>query len=478
MDLAVQREGEMYPSDDPLAGSTIGTKNPRPASSAETVRDCFGRTYQVGPEPEALIGRSRAWMAWLPWAAMAATGVLQYAFGSLVPRLTERGWSVGETLWLLAAWTVFQAMAGFPTAYLRERGKLGPRGVMVTGAVLMLAGLVSLAHFTSLPLALAGYAVLGGTGAGLVYATCTSTVAKWHPERMAGRVSFVTGAFAYGAVPFAVVFLFTPPTVALDATAVLVCAVVAGTGLLFRDPPANWWPPHIDPREWAVDRRRSPSRAVRQFSLAEALRTGVLPLMYFVLLTASAVSLFTVTFFATLGLGMGTGLAVVAIGTAILLGANGAGRALSIRISDRIGRRRAISAVLTAQAVGQVCLAGAASSGSVLLLVLAVILAGAGGGAFYPLFASLAREYFGDRDIAKTHAVVYSAKAFGGIIGVGLAALAVPGWGFATVFLISGIVALGSAILSLRLRRPGHVSTLPIMYVVDTMSVGSGGATS
>jgi MFS family permease len=443
------------------------------------VRDCFGRTYQVGPEPEQLIGRSRAWMSWLPWAAMAATGVLQYAFGSLVPRLVERGWSVGETLWLLAAWTVFQAIAGFPTAYLRERGRLGPRAVMVLGAVLMLCGLVSLAHFDSFPAALAGYSVLGGTGAGLVYATCTSTVAKWHPERMAARVSFVTGAFAYGAVPFAVAFLFAPTTIALDITAVLVAAVVAGAGLFFRDPPANWWPPHIDPQEWAVDRRRSPSRAVKQFSLAEALRTGVLPLMYLVLLSASAVSLFTVAFLAALGTGMGVGLAVVAIGMAILLGANGAGRSLAIRISEKIGRRRGIGAVLAAQAVGQVCLAGAAASGSTFLLLLAAVLAGAGGGAFYPLFASLAREYFGDRDIAKTHAVVYSAKAFGGVIGVGLAALAVPAWGFPTVFLISGIVALGSAILSLRLRRPGHLSTLPIMYVVDTISsVGSGGARS
>jgi MFS family permease len=441
-----------------------------------SVRDCFGRTYQVGPEPETLIGRPRAWMAWLPWAAMAATGVMQYAFGSLVPHLAGRGWSIAETLWLLAAWTVFQAVAGFPTAYLRERGKLGPRAVMVLGAVLMLVGLVSLAHLDSYVIALLGYSVLGGTGAGLVYATCTSTVAKWHPEQMASRVSFVTGAFAYGAVPFAVAFLFTPPVIALDVTAVLVALVVAGTGLFFRDPPANWWPPQIDPQEWAVDRRRSPSRAVRQFSVREALRTGVLPLMYFVLLAASAVSLFTVTFFATLGVHMNVGLVAVAFGTAILLGANGAGRALAIRVSGRIGRRRAIGLVLLAQAVGQVFLAGAAASGSIFLLLLAVTLAGAGGGAFYPLFASLAREYFGDRDIAKTHGVVYSAKAFGGVIGVGLAAFAVPAWGFPAVFLISGIMALGSAILSVRLRRPGHVSTLPIMYVVDTVSsVGSGG---
>jgi MFS family permease len=443
------------------------------------IRDCFGREYHVGPEPRQLIGRPRTWMAWLPWAAMAATGVLQYAFGSLVPHLAERGWSVAQTGWLLAAWAVFQAGAGFPTAYLRERGKLGPRTVMVLGAVLLLLGLMSLAHFTSYVAALVGYAVLGGTGTGLVYATCTSTVAKWYPERMAARVSFVTGAFAYGAVPFAVAFLFAPSTAVLDVTAVLVALIVGGAGMWFRDPPANWWPPHIDPREWARDRRLSPARPVRQFSFAEALRTGVLPLMYFVLLAASAVSLFTVAFFATLGTGMGVGLAVVAVGSAVLLGANGVGRSVAIRVSERIGRRRAIGAVLAAQAVGQVCLAGAAASESTFLLLLAAILAGAGGGAFYPLFASLAREYFGDRDIAKTHAVVYSAKAVGGVVGVGLAALAVPSWGFPGVFLISGTVALLSAILTTRLRRPGHISTLPIMYVVDRTfpPVGSGGAT-
>ena len=375
--------------------------------SPSSVRDCFGRTYQVGPGAEELIGRSRAWMAWLPWAAMAATGVMQYSFGSLVPRLTERGWSIGATLWLLAVWAVFQALAGFPTAlmldpasrssaYLRERGRIGPRGVMVTGAVLMLAGMVSLAHFDSYLGAMLGYSVLGGTGAGLVYATCSSTVAKWFPERMAARVSFVTGAFAYGAVPFAVAFLFTPPAVALDVAAVLVGLVVAGTGLFLADPPPNWWPPDIDPREWARDRRRSPAKPTRQFSFAEAMRTGVLPSMYLVLLVASAVSLFTVTFFATLGMRLGIGLAVVAVGTAILLGANGAGRSLAIRVSERLGRRRALAAVLAAQAVGQVCLAGAAAAHSVFLLLLAAVLAGTGGGAFYPLFASLAREFFGE----------------------------------------------------------------------------------
>ncbi|WP_326918760.1 MFS transporter [Actinophytocola sp.] len=418
--------------------------------------DFLGRTYRVGPDAEELTGRPRHWMLWTSWAAMAAIGVLQYGFGSLVPQLLARGWSLAGLLWLLALWTVFQAGAGFPAAFLRERGRIGPRATMITGAGLVALGPFALAHGSGV-VALLGYSVLSGTGAGLVYATCTSTVAKWYPERAAGKVSVVTGAFAYGSVPFAVAFLLAPLPVALDVAAVLIGSVVAAAGLLVRDPPADWWPPHLDPREWAV---REP-RAVRQYSAGEAVHTGVLTLMYAIVFCASAVSLFDVTFLALLGDRLDAGVAVVAVCTGLLLGMNGGGRALAIRLSERVGRVRTLGLVLTLLGAGQVCFAGAATSGSTALLVVSALVAGAGGGAFYPLFASLAREYFGERSALETHGVVYSAKAFGGVLGVGLAALATPAWGFGPVFLVAGALALGSAALCQRLRQPGRTPVLP-----------------
>jgi hypothetical protein len=327
---------------------------------------------------------------------------------------------------------------------------------MLAGAVLVAVGPLALAHGGGV-VALLGYSVLSGTGAGLVYATCTSTVAKWYPERSAAKVSAVTGAFAYGTVPFAVAFVFAPGPLTLDLTAVVVGLVVAGTGLLFRDPPANWWPPEVDPMAWAL---RGP-RAVRQYSAGEAAHTGVLALMYLILFGASAVSLFDVTFLALLGNQLGAGLAAVAVSTGLLLAMNGGGRAIAFTVSDRIGRHRTIGRVLTILGIGQICLAGAAKSGSVTMLMLSALIAGAGGGAFYPLFASLAREYFGERSGVETNAVVYSAKAFGGLLGVGVAALVVPAWGFATVFLIAGGLALASAAVCARLRQPGRLPILP-----------------
>lgn len=435
-------------------------------SLVREVYDCWGRQYRVGPSARRLTGHSRAWMRWLPWAAMAAVGVLQYGYGAAVPALvTAHGWPPAQAFWLLALWTVCQASVGLPTAYLREHGLVGPRTVMLLGALLCLVGPVTLANGNTIGAAVVGYSVLSGIGAGLVYAGSTSIAAKWHPERSASRVSFVTGAFAYGSVPFVIAYVIgmTPANlpVFMAVTGLIIGLVVAFTGILFRDPPKNWWPPHVDPQRWALDNQLNPGRvanppAVRQYTPREAIRTGVLPIMYVLLFCAGAVSLFNVTFIVTYGIWSGLGVWPIAVAAAALIGLNGLGRAFAIRVSHHFGRRRTIGFVLSTLGVGQLFFAGAASSGIRPLLFAAVVLAGIGGGAFYPLLASLTRDYFGERNTLEIHGVVYSAKAFAGICGVGLAAIAVPAFGYPAVFLLACVLALGSALLSRQLRRPGH----------------------
>jgi MFS family permease len=443
----------------------------------QEIRDNHGRSYRVGESPMDLIGRPRSAVLRQAWIPMAAVGVLQYGYGAAVPALMERnGWGMVGALWLLAGWTVFQAGVGFPTAYLRERGRIGPRTVMVAGAVLSALGLVALAHSTDLLGALLGYSVLGGTGAGLVYAACTSTVAKWYPERMATRVSTVTGAFAYGSVPFIVAAVIgldaANLTTVLDVAAVVLFLLVAVPGVFFRDPPARWWPAEVDPRSWALGHHTNPGRrknppAIREYSALQALRTRVLPVMYLILLGAGAVSLFNVAFVVVYAVGLGASAGVIALAAGLLAGVNGAGRAVSVGISDRLGRCPTLNVVLLVQAVAQLLFALSATTGSTGALVVAAALAGLGGGSFYPLFASLAREYFGEQSALEVHGLVYSAKAAGGLLGVGLAALAVTSWGWAATFVGAAAVSLVSAWATGALQRPGMPSTLPMVRVAE-----------
>jgi MFS family permease len=148
---------------------------------------------------------------------------------------------------------------------------------------------------------------------------------------------------------------------------------------------------------------------------------------------------------------------------------NGASRSVTMRCSELFGRRRVLAAVLGALATGQVLLAaggahvgGSPAQGDVSagLLWLGAIAAGLGGGAFYPLLASLVREFFGTERAGEIHAVIYSAKALAGVgaVALALAALTAPG----AALLAAAALAALPALAAPRLRIPGLPATIPL----------------
>ena len=430
------------------------------------VRDLHGRSYRVGEQPHDIIGHSRRWMLWLSWAAMAGIGVLQYGYGVAVIALhVTNGSSATGALWVLALWVVFQAGAAAPTAALSHRFAVAPARAVLVGALLCAAGPLTLAYTDSLVLAVFGYSVLCGTGAGIVYATCASTVAKWYPEERAVRVGFVTGAFGYGAVPFIALFaaVLTPGNRAEIFALVGVCVllVVAVCGVLLRDPPPGWWPPEIDPKLWAIDKRvnrslRNNVPAVRQYSPGEAVRTPAFVLMYLILVFAAAASLLAIVYVPFVALSHGFSLGIGASAVGLLAVVNGAGRSVAGRISDRFGRRQTLSAALLLEGCAQLGLVYSASVGQSAAFVVFAALSGMAGGAFYPLFASLVADYFGERNAVRNFGVVYSAKLFGGIIGVGLPAFVVASDGLTMLFVAAGLLSLCAAVMTRLLHRPGY----------------------
>ncbi|WP_029113131.1 OFA family MFS transporter [Mycobacterium sp. URHB0044] len=433
------------------------------------VRDHRGRSYRVGEQPHDLTGHSRRWMLWLSWVAMAGIGVLQYGYGVAVAALDmTNGSTAAGALWVLALWVVFQAGAAAPTAALSHRFALSPGRAVLIGAVLCAAGPLTLAHTDSLVLAVLGYSVLSGTGAGMVYATCTATVAKWYPEERAVRVGFVTGAFGFGAVPFIALFaaFLVPGNRAELFTGIGVCVllIVAGCGALLRDPPAGWWPRDIDPKRWAFDKRlnrslRNNVPAARQYSPGQAVRTPAFVVMYLILVIAAAASLLAIVYVPIVAIQQGFSLGIGAAAVGLLAVVNGAGRSVAGRLSDRFGRRQTLSVALLLEGCAQLGLVYSASSGLPAAFVASAALSGMAGGAFYPLFASLVADYFGEPNAVRNFGLVYSAKLFGGFIGVGIPALLVSAHGLTAVFVTAGLLSLCAAAMTRLLHRPG----LPIV---------------
>jgi MFS family permease len=240
--------------------------------------------------------------------------------------------------------------------------------------------------------------------------------------------------------------------------------VIGGTGGAYAtciNMVGKWWPAGVDPLTWTggVKSARSLAKnppAVRQFAPREAIRTGMLPLMWVCLVIIGGVSLFGINFQVPFAKESGFGPFVVASSAGVLSVVNGTGRGLVGWISDYIGRRQTLALVLLVAGVAQFGVLWSGRTHDLPLFMVFAFLNGFGGGAFYPMFAALVPDYFGEDNNASNYGLVYSAKLVGGIGGGGLAGMAVEAWGYTGTYVLAGCIALLSAGLVLLLRQPGR----------------------
>ncbi|RKR86098.1 MFS transporter [Micromonospora pisi] len=437
------------------------------------VRDVYGRRYRVGETDFDLTGRSRIWMLRLCWASMLAISLFQYGFGAAIPALTRaNGWTLWEAFSVLAVWIVCQAGTALPAVWLYRRVRVRLVVPMLAAASLSLVALITLGHSRDLATVLVGYSVLGGIGAGLVYMTCIATVTEWYPERTATMVGVVSGAFGYGAVPFVVIAAYVLGIenlpVVLDSTAVAVFVVIAVSGLVLRKPPRHWWPAQIDPQRWAVDRRLNRSipnnmPALRPYSPRAAVRSGMLPLMFFLVVLTAAMALFDIAYLVGFAHHRVEQPLLIVASIGVLAVATGIGRAVTSSLSDRLGRRRTLGLALAVGGVAQFGLLAAVEAEQVLAVVAFAGLAGAGTGAGYSLLVSLVRDWFGGEATLFNYGIVYTGKVVGGLAGIGLAGLVTGAPGAIAAFVAAGCLGLFGALLTSGMRQPGRptLSVLP-----------------
>jgi MFS family permease len=445
------------------------------------VTDANGRKYRVGESDKQILGRSRVWMMWLPWIAMMAVSVFEYGYGAAADTLQEHNhWSQSQAFWIVTIWAVFQPLVAFPAGRWRERGALSVRTAMLLGALCTGIGFFTIANTGNIPLVILGYSVLGGTGAGLVYASCINMVGKWFPEKRGARTGFVNGGFAYGAVPFIVVFSYwfesSNYSLVLNLIAVYMLMLIGLCALFFRDPPMNWWPAEVDPIDWSEKARQAQVKgsarnppAVGQFTPMQAIRTRQLPIMWLALWMIGNVSLFGVAYQVPFAKSLGFGPLVAASSAGVLSVVNGVGRGAIGWVSDKIGRKQALIIVLLIEAFAQVGLLVTGKAGLEIPFLLMAFVAGFGSGAFFPLFAALVPDYFGENYNASNYGIVYSAKLGSSLVGIGLGSAVISWLGYTGAYLIGAGIAVMSAGIALMLRQPQHApaTSLTVVEVDD-----------
>ena len=358
----------------------------------------------------------------------------------LQPITQATGWS--HTAVSSAMTINFLAMgaAGFGWGALSDR--IGPRYVVLAGAVLLGLGLL-LASRAQSPLEFQlGFGLLVGVAVGSFFSPMIAAVMGWISEHRGLAVSLVSvgvGVAPMTMSPFAA-WLITQMDwrSALVVLSVLVWATLIPAALFVRRPPAMQ----------AAGGNDAP--AGPQMSLRDAFVSApfiVLALTFFACCAAHAGPIFhTVTYAQVCGIAP---LAAVTVYSVEGLAGLGGRLALGV-LADRLGVKRVLIAGLLIQALAAFAFIFASRLGE--FYAVAAMFGFAYGGVM-PLYAVLAREYFGQRILG----AVFGAAAMVSSLGMALGP-AVGGWIYDTfgqyTWMYIGSAAIGLGAVAIALAFP------------------------
>jgi len=355
----------------------------------------------------------------------------------LRPITEATGWSHTAVSGAMTVNFLAMGAAGFGWGALSDR--IGPRSVVLAGAVLLGLGLFLASRAqTALQFQLA-FGLVVGVAVGSFFSPMIAAVMGWITEHRGLAVSLVSvgvGVAPMTMSPFAA-WLITQMDwrAAQVVLAVVVWATLVPAALFVRRPPAL-------PSGSQEGASEGP-----QMSLRDAFVSApfiVLALTFFACCAAHAGPIFhTVTYAMTCGLAP---LAAVTIYSVEGLAGLGGRLALGV-LADRLGVKRVLIAGLVIQALAAFAFISASRLGE--FYAVAATFGFAYGGVM-PLYAVLAREYFGQRILG----AVFGAAAMVSSLGMA-AGPAVGGWIFDSfgrytwMYVYSGAIGLGAVAIAL-----------------------------
>lgn len=355
----------------------------------------------------------------------------------LGPMSAATGWSRAAISGAMTLDFLVMGVAGFVWGALSDR--FGVRVVVMLGAVLLGAGLVIASRATSLVTFQLGYGVLVGLAAAAFFAPVIAAVTAWFETQRGLAVSLVSAGMGMAPLtvsPFAGWLISTHDwRTAMGVIGVGAWAVLIPASFLVRNPPRTSGAEKLRPEQPAGGELRQALASPQFLALAGT---------FFLCCGAHSGPIFHMMSYAQFcGLSTMTAVSVYSIEGLAGLG----GRLLFGMAADRLGAKRVIIAGLLAQAVAIGTYATVRRSGEFYLLA---IVFGMAYGGVMPLYAVLAREYFGQRIMG----AVFGAATMLSCLGMAAGPM-VGGWIFDTLhnyrwlYLGSAAVAVGAVGIAL-----------------------------
>lgn len=331
----------------------------------------------------------------------------------LQPLTADTGWSRTGVSTAMTIDFLAMGVSAFGWGILNDRW--GTRGVVLSGSVMLGAGLVLASRASSLLEFQLLYGLLVGAAAGAFYAPLMAVVTTWFEKNRSLAVALVSAGMGMAPLtvaPFArwliTNYEWRP---AMMVIGIVAWVLMIPTSLLIRRAPVTI--PEPTPLRGVATPVASVAPAPRM-TAAEALRTpqfAALALAHFACCAAHSGPIFHMVTYA-IGCGIS---AMTAVSVYSVAGLSGLGGRLLLGVaSDRLGAKPVLVVGLAVQAIaaGTYIFVGQLNE----FYALAVVFGIAYGGVM-PLYAILAREYFGAHIMGTTFGAISMAASLGMAFG-------------------------------------------------------------
>ena len=352
---------------------------------------------------------------------MMFASVFQYSWNAfeltlpIVSGIDKYTLSLVFTLFIIIS-SVSQIFSGILADYI------GPRRVYIVSLIISGAGLIMSSQSRNV-LEFALFWLLGSVGEGSLYGISVNMALKWNEGNRGFASGFVGMGFGIGAV-FANPFIFIFKNFRLP---MLIIGILMLVILLFLSRYVNY----------PVSKSgRSPASVIREgrwWLIFSSYSFAGSPLQLF-------------SFF-LLFLSLKFGISYLVLVTIIFPLISGIGRPFIGKISDGIGRTRAIIFILMFILVGSIL----AYLGTEISILVASVLIALFGGSLFTLYSSHVSDLYGSKYSTANNGILYSGKAVAGIAGVFIFTLIDTSYGIdnAMYFIILlGILSIATFLVS------------------------------
>jgi OFA family oxalate/formate antiporter-like MFS transporter len=299
--------------------------------------------------------------------------------------------------------------------------RLGPRIVMLMGAVLIAVGWVGAGLAPNVVTLWVVYAI-GGVGAGAIYGACVGTALKWFPDHRGLCAGLVAGGYGAGTA-----LTIIPISNMLDSAGyratfitfgIIQGAVVLVAALFVTSPKPGWQPPGWAAKEQVI--RSRVRMSTRDYTWRQTLRQPSFWAMYLVMMLVAFTGLVMTAQLKPIGEDYGMDDGVLWFGSSALVLAvlvdrilNGVCRPFWGWVSDHIGREVALAVAFLFQTV--VVVVWILTLGNQVAFVLLTALAFFSWGEIYSLFPATVGDMFGRANATTNYGMLYTSKGVASI---------------------------------------------------------------